>query len=254
MESYVYSQHPSPLHVAIIADGNGRWATARGLPRAAGHAAGARALRALVEAAPAEGITTLTVYAFSTDNWRRPAAEVAALMGIFRRYLTREVDRLVRAGVKLSVIGRRDRLPADIVRAIEHAESASALGRTLHLRIAIDYSGRDAILTAAAACSGGPLTREAISERLNPGAAACDVDLVIRTSGEQRLSDFLLWETAYAELYFTPRLWPDFDATDLSRALLDFRGRNRRFGGLSGHHDAAPTAPLPLVQAARSRI
>jgi undecaprenyl diphosphate synthase len=225
-------------------DGNGRWATARGLPRAAGHAAGAAALRELVEAAPSRGIATLTVYAFSADNWRRPQAEVAALMEVFRRYLRNEVDRLVAAGVRLSVIGRRDRLPPGIVASIERAEAASAHGRALHLRVAIDYSGRDAILAAAAACAGGPLTRESFAEHLAQGAAVKDVDLLIRTSGEQRLSDFLPWEAAYAELYFTARLWPDFDAEDLSLALRDFQARDRRFGGLAP--DPVPVR-VPLI-------
>jgi undecaprenyl diphosphate synthase len=231
-------QEKACLHVAIIMDGNGRWATARGLPRAAGHAAGAAALRKLVEVAPSQGIATLTVYAFSADNWRRPAAEVAALMEIFRRYLRNEVDRLVAAGVRLTVIGRRDRLPPGIVSLINRAEAASADCRTLHLRVAIDYSGRDAILAAAAACAGGPLTRESVAEQLAQGAAVSDVDLVIRTSGEQRLSDFLPWEAAYAELYFTARLWPDFDAEDLALALRDFQARDRRYGALAP--DRAP--------------
>ena len=232
------SQNTAGLHVAVIMDGNGRWATARGLPRAAGHAAGAAALRELVEAAPSQGIAVLTVYAFSTDNWRRPPAEVAALMDIFRRYLRNEVTRLAAAGVRLTVIGRRDRLPARIVTLIAQAEAASAHGRNLHLRIAIDYSGRDAILAAAAACAGGPLTRESIAKQLAQGAAVGDVDLLIRTSGEQRLSDFLPWEAAYAELYFTTCLWPDFGARDLALALRDFRARDRRFGGLAP--DRAP--------------
>jgi undecaprenyl diphosphate synthase len=197
-------------------------------------------LRGLVEAAPSQGIAILTVYAFSVDNWRRPAAEVAALMEIFRRYLRNEVDRLVEAGVRLSVIGRRDRLPRGIVSLIERAEAASAHCRALHLRVAIDYSGRDAILAAVAACNG-PVTREAVAAQLAQGAAVGDVDLVIRTSGEQRLSDFLPWEAAYAELYFTTRLWPDFDAEDLALAMHDFRARDRRFGAL------APRSSVPLV-------
>jgi undecaprenyl diphosphate synthase len=229
-------QEKARFHVAVIMDGNGRWATARGLPRAAGHAAGAAALRKLVEAAPSQGIVTLTVYAFSADNWRRPAAEVAALMEIFRRYLRNEVDRLVASGARLTVIGRRDRLPPGIVSLIDRAEAASAHCRTMHLRVAIDYSGRDAILAAAAACAGGPLTRESMAEQLAQGAAVSDVDLLIRTSGEQRLSDFLPWEAAYAELYFTARLWPDFDAEDLALALRDFRARDRRFGALPPDH------------------
>jgi undecaprenyl diphosphate synthase len=241
MESSVQYQGKTRFHVAVIMDGNGRWATARGLPRAAGHAAGATALRELIEAAPSQGIAILTVYAFSVDNWRRPPAEVAALMEIFRRYLRNEVARLVEAGVRLTVIGRRDRLPRGIVSQIERAEAASAHCRALHLRVAIDYSGRDAILAAIAACAGGPVTREAMAAQLAQGGAVSDVDLVIRTSGEQRLSDFLPWEAAYAELYFTARLWPDFDAEDLALAMRDFRARDRRFGAL------APRASVPLV-------
>jgi undecaprenyl diphosphate synthase len=154
------------LHVGIIMDGNGRWATARCLPREAGHHAGVAALRAVVEAAPGLGITTLTVYAFSVDNWRRPVAEVAALMALLRRYLDKELKRLVDAGVRLTVIGRRDRLPHGLVVRIRHAEEASASGIALDLRVAIDYSARDAILAAAAVCPPGDLTREGLSRRL----------------------------------------------------------------------------------------
>ncbi|GBU17577.1 MULTISPECIES: di-trans,poly-cis-decaprenylcistransferase [Methylobacterium] len=220
-------------HVGIIMDGNGRWATARGRPRLAGHEAGIEALRRVAEAAPGQGIGTLTLYAFSSDNWRRPEAEVAGLMALMRLYLRREARRLAESGTRLSVIGRRDRLPEGLARAIGRAEAATRMGTRLHLRIAIDYSGRDAILAAAlsAACDG-PLTREGLSRRLADGAPAPDVDLLIRTSGEQRLSDFLLWESAYAELHFTPRLWPDFGADDLAEAMAAFRARQRRFGGL----------------------
>jgi len=227
-------------------DGNGRWATARGRPREAGHYAGVAALRRTVECAPSLGIATLTVYAFSADNWRRPPAEVAALMSILKGYLQNELDRLVEAGVRLTVIGRRDRLPEGVAALIGRAEAASAQGATLHLRIAVDYSGRDAILAAAAACGPGPLTREAVSRQLAGGAAVRDVDLLIRTSGEQRLSDFLLWESAYAELYFTDRLWPDFGADDLALALREFHTRDRRFGGLSwGGAPSADEDTLP---------
>ena len=241
---------PSSLHIAVIMDGNGRWATRRGLPRHAGHRAGVAALRRVVEAAPALGIATLTVYAFSADNWRRPAAEVAGLMGLVRHYLGTEVARLVRSGVRLTVIGRRDRLPDGMADAIARAEAATAEaaaadGRSLHLRIALDYSARDAIVRAASAVSTasaasaapaahdtGALTRDAFARLLGGGEACRDVDLLIRTSGERRLSDFLLWECAYAELYFTDRLWPDFDADDLKTALHDFHRRDRRFGAL----------------------
>ena len=230
---------PPRLHVGIIMDGNGRWAVARGQPRATGHAEGARAVRRLVEAAPGLGVRTLTLYAFSADNWRRPPREVASLMSLFRRYLHAETARCVENGVRLSVIGRRDRLGPTLRRAIDAAEAATADGTVLDLRIAIDYSARDAIVRAAELASGGkgpgPVTIASFGDLLGRacGAATADVDLLIRTGGEQRLSDFLLWEAAYAELYFTPRMWPEFAASDLEQALRDFRDRDRRFGGLS---------------------
>ncbi|MCA1393932.1 MULTISPECIES: di-trans,poly-cis-decaprenylcistransferase [unclassified Bradyrhizobium] len=221
------------LHVGIIMDGNGRWATRRGLSRVRGHEAGVETIRRIVEAAPKQGIGTLTLYAFSTDNWRRPKAEVAALMTLLRFYLANEVQSLVKNGVRLSVIGRRDRLPDGIAAAIARAEAATADGRALHVRIAVDYSARDAILNAAAkAAALTSLTREAFSQLVTGEAGLRDVDLIIRTSGEKRLSDFLLWEGAYAELYFTERMWPEFDAGDLAEALAAFHGRERRFGGL----------------------
>ncbi len=226
------SDHASKLHVAIIMDGNGRWATRRGLPRQAGHAAGADAIQRVAEAASDLGIGTLTLYAFSADNWRRPDGEVRALMALLRRYLESETERLARTGARLEVIGRRDRLPAAIPPAIARAERETAGGTALRLRVAVDYSARDAILAAAAAARGPEdLTREGFS-RLIAGEHPCkDVDLLIRTGGEQRLSDFLLWECAYAELYFTERFWPDFGARDLAEALAWFRVRERRFGG-----------------------
>jgi undecaprenyl diphosphate synthase len=223
----------SKLHVGIIMDGNGRWATRRRLSRLRGHEAGVEAIRRVVEAAPKQGVGTLTLYAFSSDNWRRPKAEVSALMSLLRFYLGNEVASLVRNGVRLNVIGRRDRLPAGIAEAIGRAEAATAEGCVLHLRIAVDYSARDAILDAAAkAAAAGPLTREKFSELVTGESGLRDVDLVIRTSGEQRLSDFLLWESAYAELHFTAKMWPDFAEDDLAEALTSFHGRERRFGGL----------------------
>ncbi len=221
------------LHVGIIMDGNGRWATRRQLSRLRGHEAGVEAIRRVVEAAPKQGVGTLTLYAFSSDNWRRPKAEVSALMALLRSYLAREVESLARNGVRLTVIGRRDRLPAGLADAIGRAETATASGDVLHLRIAVDYSARDAILNAAAKAAGLPdLTRDGLAALITGEAGLRDVDLVIRTSGEQRLSDFLLWESAYAELHFTERMWPDFDADDLEEALISFHGRERRFGGL----------------------
>jgi undecaprenyl diphosphate synthase len=242
------SKNASPLgdrlHVGIIMDGNGRWATRRGLSRLRGHEAGVEAIRRIVEAAPKQGIGTLTLYAFSTDNWRRPKAEVAALMTLLRFYLANEVQSLLRNGVRLTVIGRRDRLPEGIAAAIASAEQATANGDVLHLRIAVDYSARDAILNAAAkAAALTSLSREAFSQLITGEAGLRDVDLIIRTSGEKRLSDFLLWEGAYAELHFTERMWPEFDAHDLGEALAAFHGRERRFGGLQ----ALPLEPAPSL-------
>jgi undecaprenyl diphosphate synthase len=214
------------LHVAIIMDGNGRWATARGLPRVAGHRAGADAVRRTIESAPDFGISVLTLYAFSSDNWRRPSREVSALMKLLSRYLVQECDRCIANGVRLQAIGRRDRLPDSVVRLLEQTERRTAGGKKLHLRLAIDYSSRAAILDAMR--SGAAATEESLSEHLGP-----DVDLLIRTSGEQRLSDFLLWECAYAEMVFTGRMWPDFSTADLAGAVEEFNRRERRFGGLS---------------------
>ena len=233
MQSPLYGQ--VHLHLAIIMDGNGRWATRRGLPRSAGHQAGVHTARRVVEAVPDFGVTTLTLFAFSSDNWQRPNQEVSALMSLLRQYLQAELRHLVEAGVRLSVIGRRDRLPNGLSNAIAEAETASAYGDRLNLRIAIDYSSRDAIASAAARlrAEGAP-TRATMDWLLAwPGCAgSTDVDLVIRSGGEKRLSDFLLWESAYAELCFVDTLWPDFGADDLRAAIADFQTRERRFGGL----------------------
>jgi undecaprenyl diphosphate synthase len=224
---------PDGLHVAIIMDGNGRWAARRGLPRTAGHRAGVTAARRVVEAAPDLGIATLSLFAFSSDNWRRPNAEVNALMALLRQYLKSELHRLLEGGARLTVVGRRDRLPAGLSEEIAEAERASALGERLHLRIAIDYSSRDAIASAAARWSSAhPPTRHAFGVLLASEGCGTDVDLLIRSGGEKRLSDFLLWEMAYAELYFVDTLWPDFGADDLATAVADFSRRERRFGGL----------------------
>jgi undecaprenyl diphosphate synthase len=234
----------APLHVGIIMDGNGRWATRRGLSRLRGHEAGVEAIRRVVEAAPNQGVGTLTLYAFSSDNWRRPKAEVTALMALLRFYLANEIESLVRNGVRLTVIGRRDRLPEGIAAAIARAEEATSRGETLNLRIAVDYSSRDAILNAAAKLARvSEPTRELFSQLVTGEAGLRDVDLIIRTSGEKRLSDFLLWEGAYAELYFTERMWPDFDADALAEALASFRRRERRFGGLP----SLPLEPAPSL-------
>ena len=240
------SHASSKLHVGIIMDGNGRWATRRRLSRLRGHEAGVEAIRRVVEAAPQQGVGTLTLYAFSSDNWRRPKAEVSALMGLLRFYLANEVESLVRNGVRLTVIGRRDRLPDGVATAIASAETATAGGDALHLRIAVDYSARDAILNAVAQAAGiGHLTREIFSQLVTGEPALRDVDLVIRTSGEKRLSDFLLWESAYAELHFTERMWPDFAEEDLAEALASFHRRVRRFGGLQP--ETPELAPEPAM-------
>ena len=223
------------IHVAVIMDGNGRWARRRGLPRSAGHHAGVDAIRRVVEAAPAAGIGTLSLFAFSSDNWARPAEEVQILMALFARFLRDEAGPLRAHDVRLSVIGRRDRLPPELVSAIAAAEALTARGTRLHLRVAVDYSSRNAILEATRLGGLDDPTREAFAIRLGDthGAPAPDVDLLIRTGGEQRLSDFLLWESAYAELFFTARMWPDFREDDLAAAVAEFRGRDRRFGTLS---------------------
>ena len=224
----------SGLHAGIIMDGNGRWAAARGWPRLAGHRAGADALRRAVEAAPGLGIATLTLFAFSSDNWRRPPEEVNGLFDLMRVYLRQEVARCRDNGVRVEVIGRRDRLPASLVREIRRAETATAGKQRLRLRIAVDYSGREAIVEAARGLPN--LTRAALEAQLGP-----PLDVLIRTGGERRLSDFLLWEAAYAELVFSPRMWPDFDASDLAGAVRDFRSRERRFGAVpaNGHANGA---------------
>jgi undecaprenyl diphosphate synthase len=242
------------LHVAVIMDGNGRWATARGLARTAGHRAGAQTVRRIVEAAPNLRIDTLTLYAFSADNWRRPPREVTLLMRLLRRYLLTETERCVTNDVRVSFIGRRDRLPASLRAAIAQTEQATAHCTALHLRLAVDYSARDSILRAATqlhvsaqttdddgprfiVATTAPTQTRATFARLLGAAQhetepAPDVDLLIRTGGEQRLSDFLLWECAYAELYFTRRMWPDFSAHDLAAAVTEFHARERRFGSV----------------------
>jgi undecaprenyl diphosphate synthase len=228
---------PVASHVAIIMDGNGRWARARGRPREWGHRRGADAVRRIVEAAPGLGVRTLTLYAFSSDNWQRPSREVAMLMALLRRYLRREAGPLADNGVRLRAVGRRDRLPPAVVEAIEHAEARTAAGRRMTLRLAIDYSSRQALLEAvrAAVRQGASEVQrgdvaDLLGQAMNANGPSDDVDLLIRTGGEQRLSDFLLWECAYAELLFTPVMWPDFTAADLAVAVQEFAARERRFG------------------------
>jgi len=239
----------SGLHVAIIMDGSGRWAERRGWPRAAGHPAGAEAVRRVVRAAPENGISTLTLFAFSSANWRRPASEAAALMEIFRNYLETEMAGHRARGVRVGVIGRRDRLPSALLKAVERAEAATARGKNLYLRLAIDYSAREALVAAAvrqqaarrSSARGASESFDgfarALAAVIHEAAPAPDVDLVVRTGGERRLSDCLLWEGAFAEIVFTDRLWPDFGAADLAAAIEEFRRRERRFGGLV--HSAA---------------
>jgi undecaprenyl diphosphate synthase len=224
-------QSTSSLHVALIMDGNGRWATARGLSRSTGHRAGVDAVRRAVRAAPELGVSTLTLYAFSADNWKRPPLEVEILLRLFRRHLLTETRRLAEHGVRLTIIGRRDRVPPVLRDLIEQAEAITRAGTTLHLRIAIDYSSRDEILRAASELSSRrrPFTREEFEDSLGTSPP---VDLVIRTGAERRLSDFMLWECAYAELFFTDLMWPDFSASHFERAMADYRGRDRRFGAI----------------------
>lgn len=222
------------LHIGIIMDGNGRWGTLRGLTRTQGHEAGVEAVRRTVAMAPFLGIDTLTLFAFSSDNWKRPRPEVDGMMRLIEHYVARETAPFIAAGVRLSVIGQRDRLPARVVRAIENVERDTACGSRLNVRIAIDYSGRHAILEAACrAVRSGQVDEASFSQHLATGSGYRDVDLVIRTSGEQRLSGFLPWEATYAELHFCKKLWPDFTGEDLAAAVQDFKSRDRRFGGLN---------------------
>jgi undecaprenyl diphosphate synthase len=222
------------LHVAIIMDGSGRWAQARDWPRSAGHRAGVQAVRRVVDAAPEAGISTLTLHCFSSGNWQRPPEEVATLLGIFENYLRTEIVHWLAAGVRVSVIGRRNRVPDSLREAMAGAEATTKSCGRLHLRLAIDYSSREAMLGAATRLKmARDLPEFAFPRALSSprgGGAVADVDLLIRTGGEQRLSDFLLWECAYAELYFTPVLWPDFGAEGLAAAVEEFHSRDRRFG------------------------
>lgn len=227
----------SKLHVAILLDGNGRWAASRGLPRSEGHRAGVEAVRRVVRAAPGLGIGTLTLYAFSSNNWERPSGEVMSLLNILENFFRNEAAACASDGIRVRVIGRRDRIPRTLVDAIEFIERHTDAGRLLNLRIAIDYSSRDAILRAACwMLSSLEVSEREFARRLgqvtHADTPAPDVDLLIRTGGDRRLSDFMLWESAYAELLFTPRMWPEFEASDLSAAVEDFLGRERRFGRL----------------------
>lgn len=247
------------LHVAIIMDGNGRWARRRGTPRWRGHLAGVDSVRDVVRGSPDLGVTTLTLYAFSADNWKRPAAEVGRLFWLLREYCQREQEELRENGVLVTAIGRRDRIPKSALAALERAEAFTRGGTRLHLRLAIDYSSRWAIAEAVreVACriKRGEIDPETIAvETLHHEVARLvpDPDLLIRTAGEQRLSDFLLWEAAYAELYFSPVLWPEFRRTHLQAAIAEFQRRERRFGGLKPVAVPAPVAEM--IEAATSEL
>ena len=226
------------MHIAIIMDGNGRWAQSRGLGRREGHKAGAEAVNATVEAAARHGVETLTLYAFSSDNWRRPQEEVHALLELLRRYLLSQTSRCLEQSIRLNVIGRRDRLEPSLRRAIEWSEEVTANCSGMHLRIAVDYSAQATLIEASGtppAIQPGDRTGflKRLSEITHSSPVAPEVDLLIRTGGDQRLSDFLLWECAYAELCFTRCLWPDFGELELYQALADFSRRDRRFGGVA---------------------
>ena len=228
MQSNMRSQLPE--HVAIIMDGNGRWAQRRGLPRPVGHRMGALAVRRVVEHAARLGIANLTLFAFSSDNWQRPENEVAALMRLFEGYLRSELPRCVENGVALAVIGRSDRLSRRVNDAITQAQRLTRGGNSMVLRLAVDYSSCQTLERACSALPGQSSLRQRIAHFLNCPSAIPDVDLLIRSGGEQRLSDFLLLECAYAELYFTPVVWPDFKQAHLEAALAEYASRSRRFG------------------------
>ncbi|MBI2239572.1 MAG: isoprenyl transferase [Magnetospirillum gryphiswaldense] len=233
---------PPPVHVAIIMDGNGRWAKARGLPRTAGHKRGAEAVRRTVEAAREMGVSYLTLYAFSSENWKRPAGEVTDLMGLLRLYLRNEVSNLHKNGIRLRVIGDRTRLSADINALIDESEAKTAANTALTLVLALSYGGRQEIVCAARRLAeqvaAGKLTPADIDEAAFGAnlftADIPDPDLLIRTSGEQRISNFLLWQAAYAEFVFTDVLWPDFGREHLEEAVRAFHGRERRYGNAPG--------------------
>ncbi|AQR62161.1 di-trans,poly-cis-decaprenylcistransferase [Brevundimonas sp. LM2] len=229
-----------PRHVALIMDGNGRWAQARGLPRTMGHREGVQALKRTVQAAPELGIECLTVFGFSTENWRRPAEEVSDLMGLVRAYVTSDLNRLAREGVRVRILGRRTGLPSDIDAIVERAERTTAHNDRFLLQVAFNYGGRADIVDAAQAHmdrvlageATGPITEDVLEAGLST-AGSPPLDLIVRTSGEQRLSNFLLWEAAYAELIYQDILWPDYGAEALADAVRQYRARDRRFGAVA---------------------
>lgn len=244
METLTLQPHIAPLpqplprtglHVAIISDGNGRWATSRGLPRSAGHRAGAETARRIIQAAPRLGIHTLTLFALSSANWKRPAAEVHGILRLLHEYLLVETSHCVQEGVRLSVIGRRDRIPATLRQAVVDSEAATAAGTRLHLRLAVDYSARESIFHAACkfykVTELSPDSFSNVLAEIHRGGST-EVDLMIRTGGEQRLSDFLLWECAFAEFVFLQKRWPDFTVGDLEGAVQEFESRQRTRGAL----------------------
>jgi undecaprenyl diphosphate synthase len=223
------------MHMAIIMDGNGRWAAQRGMPRTAGHRAGAKAVDKVVEAAARHGIDTLTLYAFSADNWRRPQAEVGSLFMLLRRYLLTQTPRCLEQSIRINVVGRRDRLAPQVLRTIEHSERTTAHCAGMRLRIAVDYSSQHSLLETCRRMARESSTDRSrflthLAEVDHAATPTPDVDLLIRTGGEKRLSDFLLWECAYAELHFVDRFWPDFDEICLAQALEEYARRERRFG------------------------
>ncbi|MGE5484264.1 MAG: isoprenyl transferase [Ignavibacteriales bacterium] len=229
-----------PAHVAIIMDGNGRWAQSRGLPRTTGHRAGVEALRPVVKACVDHGVKYLTVFAFSTENWKRPKPEVEALMGLLVEYFDKEIETFRREGIRIRIIGRRDNLSRTVLEVIERTEERTAACRRLVLTVAFNYGARaeiaDAARSIARLARDGALDPETVDEQyfashLYTGDMP-DPDLVIRPSGEMRVSNFLLWQCAYAEFWFTPTYWPDFTAEHINRAIADYRSRARRYGGL----------------------
>ena len=236
----------SGMHIGIIMDGNGRWARSQGRPRWRGHLAGVDSVRDVVRGAPDLGVSTLTMYAFSSDNWKRPRGEVSRLFWLLREFCQRERAELIENGVRVTQVGRRDRIPASALGQLDETARATAGGQRLHLRLAIDYSARWAIgaaaqeiarLVASGELRPDAITPETLHNQMSNGVP--ELDLIVRTAGEQRLSDFMLWEAAYAELYFTPVLWPDFRRGDLALALSEFSRRERRFGGVDSGHAAA---------------
>jgi undecaprenyl diphosphate synthase len=231
----------SMQHVAIIMDGNGRWAEQRGLPRWKGHEMGVQTVRRISEAAIRQGIPTLTLFAFSSENWKRPADEIRILFSLFQRYMTTERQAMLDNGIRISAFGRRDRIPAMVLKALSSVERDTRHCRRLHLRIALDYGARHEIMEAVRALAGDvirqrltieQITEEDFKQKIAPEGVP-DPDLIIRTAGERRLSNFLFWQAAYSEFYFCPKLWPDFEVSDFDEAIADFRSRTRKFGALA---------------------